>query len=405
MTATTYDDTDWERAIDARWADFRPVPEVDPDAERAARFTAVMSRLGPGAEPGISWAGVDLAEVLAGGYEPPAPTIGLVDGGTPLFYPCAINSVFGDSGGGKTWLGLMVSAQVLAAGETVLLVDYESSPAETTSRLVRLGVDPTAIVERLIYVRPTEAWGPAPWEALERTLAGRVPALAIIDSIGEAMAADGVGQNHDDEVARWFQALPSWLAAQGVAVVTLDHVPKPQQGGRSVDFGIGSHRKRAAVSGAAFYLHVVRAPARSQAGEFHLITRKDRGGHHVHGAPACSVVMVDADGGERIEWAVRHLEVLAPKPTDPRLAGLSPATARVAAVLRAHHERWLGCWEVGDVLAEDGLPLKPDTIRKAGRELVSAGVAERQGNGGPGSASTWRYIPAEGEELPESDPS
>lgn len=256
------------------------------------------------AKLGDSWRPVNLRSVLDGGYEAPAPTVGEVAGDVPLFYPGRINSVFGDSGGGKTWALLMAAAQVMSGGGDVVLIDYEDHAAATVHRLELLGVERATIIEHLVYVNPAEKWGGIAEAMLQLSLEQRDPKLAIIDSTGEGMAVDAVNPNSDDEVARWFRGCARWLADTGAAVVLLDHIVKAQMGNsRAADFATGSQRKRAAINGAAYHLDVVTPPSREHGGMFKLIVRKDRFGHRKHGATACEVRMDnDDDGG--ITWSI-----------------------------------------------------------------------------------------------------
>lgn len=241
---------------------------------------------------GLTWRPVDLAAVLADGYEPPRPTMCLVEGSEyGLFYAGRINAIFGDSGGGKTWVALWAIKEIIQNGQDAVLVDYEDHPAAAVSRLEALGCTRKSILKHLIYIQPQERWNNIAEQNLIEGLAGRNVKFAAIDSTGEGMALDGVNPNADDEVARWFRGVARTLATMGAAVVLIDHVPKVQAGSRNTDFASGSQRKRAAVNGAAYYLEVISAPARDADGKFKLSTRKCRFGWRKHGTIACEVEM------------------------------------------------------------------------------------------------------------------
>lgn len=95
-----------------------------------------------------------------------------------------------------------------------------------------------------------------------------------------------------DEIAKWFRGCARFLANEiGAAVVLLDHVVKSREQSRNSDFASGSHRKRAAVNGSAYFLDVVLAPSRDSDGSFKLFTRKCRFGWRKHGSIACEVSM------------------------------------------------------------------------------------------------------------------
>jgi hypothetical protein len=234
-----------------------------------------------------------------------------------LFYPGRINAIFGDSGGGKTWVALWAIKEAIANNKDAVLVDYEDHPAAAVARLEALGVSRKSLLKHLIYIQPQERWDKLAERNLLECLTDRDVYVAIIDSTGEGMAIDGVNPNADDEVARWFRGVARTLAATGAAVVLIDHVPKVQQGGRNVDFASGSHRKRAAVNGAAYLLEVIIAPSRESNGRFKLGTKKCRFGCRRHGTIACVVEMNNEEDGS-IEFTMvqpEQRETVAFRPT------------------------------------------------------------------------------------------
>lgn len=251
-----------------------------------------------------SWWPVDLAALLASPEDPPRPEVGAVDGSEfGLFYPGRINAVFGDSGGGKSWLLASCIADVLKSGRDAVLVDYEDFPQAFVSRLQQLGVGDDAIVRHLLYFNPTEVWNGLSERVLSEVLSGRDVAVAVLDSTGEAMAVDGVNPNSDEEVARWFRGAGRFLADTGAAVVLVDHTVKSLEYSRNKDFASGSQRKRAAINGAAYYLEVVVAPSRDSDGKLKLLVRKCRYGWRKHGTVACEIDMANRDGG-RVDMRV-----------------------------------------------------------------------------------------------------
>jgi hypothetical protein len=259
----------------------------------------------PKKRPGDSWRPVDLSSIIAGDFVTPTPTVGLVDGVEHgLFYEGRINSIFGDSGGGKTLFLLHLMKEVIIKGHDCVLIDYEDSAAATCARLKDLGVPPAMILKHFLYFQPEEKWSPPAKKAVQESLSGRDVMFAIIDSTGEGMAIDGVNPNSDDDVARWFRGTARCLAKTGAAVVLVDHVPKKQQNGRNTDFATGSHRKRAAINGAAYLLEVVSAPSRTTVGRLKLKTQKCRYGHRKHGTLACEIVIQNPDP-ERNEIEVK----------------------------------------------------------------------------------------------------
>jgi hypothetical protein len=258
-----------------------------------AELPQLLNRNNSANSSGDSWKPIDLRIVLAEGYEQPRPTIGCVEGvDHGLFYSRRINMLFGDSGGGKTWLALFIVGELMRQGRDAIFIDYEDHPASQVSRLEQMGVPRDTILQHLIYFQPSERWNKTSEKNITEACAGRDVAIAILDSTGEALSVDGVQPNSDDEVAKWFRGCARFLANNlGAAVVLLDHVVKSKESSRNSDFAAGSHRKRAAVNGAAYFLEVISAPARDCDGSFRLNTKKCRFGWRKHGTVACEVSM------------------------------------------------------------------------------------------------------------------
>lgn len=242
---------------------------------------------------GDSWKPLDLKKALEQPEVVARPTIGSVDGTDQgLFYPARINMLFGDSGGGKTWLALAIIGEVMLQGRDAMLIDYEDNPASQVARLEQIGIPRDTILQHLLYLQPSEKWNDRSEANLAAACKDRDIAIAVLDSTGEALAVDGVQPNADDEIAMWFRGCARFLADEvKAAVVLLDHVVKSKETSRNSDFASGSHRKRAAITGAAYFLDVVNAPSRDNDGSFKLLTRKCRSGWRKHGSVACEVSM------------------------------------------------------------------------------------------------------------------
>ncbi|GAA1962846.1 hypothetical protein GCM10009798_23300 [Nocardioides panacihumi] len=250
-------------------------------AQQEARAALAVEEARAGRLGGTGWSPVDLRDVLVGlrdgTIDRPAPTLGDFGDGC-LFYAGRINGVHGDSTAGKTWTALVTAAQEIAKGETVVYVDLEDSAEGALARLVLdLGVEPDDVAKRLVYLRPDEPLTLVSTAALRALLAERRPSLVVVDSTGEALAQAGANPNADDEVARWFRTLPLLAVEAGAAVLLLDHATKA---GDKELWPIGSQRKRAAITGAA-YLQKVAAPfGRDQDGRAVLVCAKDRHGNY-----------------------------------------------------------------------------------------------------------------------------
>lgn len=240
------------------------------------------------------WSPIDLAriarQVVDGTLVLELPTVLAVRGLLPLFYRARVNQIFGESGGGKTWIGLAAVVEVVRAGGKAAIIDYEDRPEGITARLVALGLT----VEECARIR---YYGPLTGIL---TGIGRLEAeladvdLIVVDSTGEAMAAGGVKANDDDDVARWVRLAKRLALLPSVpAVLLLDHIPKDKDAPSL--YAIGSQRKRAAVTGAAYRVDTLREPAKGKRGALKLVVAKDRLGNRAKGDTAA---IVDVDGAQ-----------------------------------------------------------------------------------------------------------
>ncbi len=274
---------DDQRALDARNKRLRAVPD-DPDEP---------------SDDDSDWAPIGLADIATamrtGDYQQITPTVLAVEGSNPLLYPERINSLFGESGGGKTWVALAAVAEVARAGERALLIDYEDTPAGIAERLVLMGLsdEEIALVD---YRNPTTGLGFG-LEHIARNIDQANYTLVVLDSTGEAMASGAVNPNADEEVARWFRRVKELMRLPGgPAVVVLDHVPKDKDAPSS--YAIGSQRKRAAVTGAAYRVDTLKEPAKGRSGKLRLTVAKDRPGNRAKGTTAAVVEIESLDDGK-----------------------------------------------------------------------------------------------------------
>lgn len=267
---------------------------------------------------GASWQPVDLAGYMSSSYQKPRPTIGAVDNSDiALFLPGRLSTLFGESGGGKTFFMLHVMKEEIDKGHDVVYVDYEDAAETAIHRLHQLGASNEEILRHLIYIQPREKWCPQAEKDLTQRLSGRDVRLVVVDSVGESIAVEGYNPNADDEVARWFSGAARYFTKEiGAAVVLLDHVTKANTRNRDNDYAAGSLRKRAAIDGAAYSLHVITPASRTSDGEFEFITRKCRNGWRTNGHIAASVRMVNGANG-RVSFTVSQPGCVTRKPFSP----------------------------------------------------------------------------------------
>lgn len=260
----------------------------DADAESAGKAPggALEGAEADEVQPGTSWSPLPLAAVVeglvSGTTSRLGPTVGALTGGSALFYAGKVNGIAGASGSGKTWTALVACAQELAADHDVVYIDLEDDAEGVVGRMLDLGADPKVLLARFHYVRPDEGFKGAARQRLTELLDQHTPTLVVIDSTGEALALDGAKPNDDDDVARWFRALPAAVARRGAAVLVLDHIPKADDAAQGP---IGSQRKRAAISGAQYMQNVRKGQgfAKGAPGSAVLTCSKDRHGTYRQG--------------------------------------------------------------------------------------------------------------------------
>lgn len=224
-----------------------------------------------------NWQPADLAAVYANGLTRPTPTILTRTDGNGLLYPGRTNTIFGESGAGKTWALYIAAAQQIANGDHVIILDWEDDAVAYLTRMTALGMPIELVIANSTYYPIGEGAVKEDLEAIDRIIAERNTSFIGIDSTGEAIAAQGWNQDKDNEVAMWMGALPRRWARLGPCVTMLDHMP--HGGGRE----IGSQRKRAGVSGAAYEAIATEPFAKGKAGTLTFKVAKDRGGNYAKG--------------------------------------------------------------------------------------------------------------------------
>jgi hypothetical protein len=221
-----------------------------------------------------TWWPIDLDPVLRGEVTEHAPEFLTFTDGQPLFYAGKVNGIIGESESGKTWIALQAVTQALALGQRVLYMDFEDAAAGIVSRLKSLGVtDFTG----LSYMSPDEGFGTMAKLDLAETLHTLDPHLAVLDGFNAAMNVLGLDINSNNDATTFAQLLLKPVAATGVCLVYVDHVPKSKDArGKG---GIGAQAKRAMTTGCTLAVHVLEPFGRGNTGRLALSVDKDRAGH------------------------------------------------------------------------------------------------------------------------------
>lgn len=200
--------------------------------------------------------------------------------GQGLLYTTELNWIHGDSGSGKTWVLLYAAAQLLQTATPILWIHYEDpTPNTIISRLRTLGTNRQDVIDGFHY------WDPQ-GEPLDT---GRILTychnngieFVALDSIGEALNAQGLDEDKDPQVGPWLTNGPRAIVNEGIGFCGVDHGTKA---GERPLHPSGSKRKRAAITGAGLLIESVLAPTQTTAGELRIVCAKDRQGNHAQGA-------------------------------------------------------------------------------------------------------------------------
>lgn len=292
-----------------------------------------------------TWSPRDLGDVvdgLVGGtLQRPRPSI--LFGGDDvgfLFYAGHVNALWGESESWKSWIALVTACEVLADGGAVTYVDFEDDEVGMVGRLLALGASPEAIKSRFHYVRP-EASPTGDQTGRLLDLAGRCK-LVVVDSVGEWLALLDLNGNDDVHYAGWAHQCVRPIAGTGTTVVLIDHLPHDSRG---LLRPIGTQRKKASISGAAYRVEVIERPARGVPGRLRLTVAKDRHGSRPSGEVAADVVVAPGEG-EAVSVRLEAPRAVVPPEDDDLLVALARAgddglTKKEAAVemLRGQYRR------------------------------------------------------------------
>lgn len=228
------------------------------------------------------------------------PTLFVRSDGRRLIYPGKVGGFVGESTVGKTLLALMVAAQVLADGGTVVMLDYEDVLPTAVDRLTALGIGRTPLLERFRYLRPDplDAAGAA---SLVWAAAGAE--LVIVDTTAESLVAQGHDEDRAAQVTAWSRLLARPMARTGSAVLLLDHVTKDRE--KRGRYARGSGAKINVTDGASYIITANPPFSRTERGRIKLVVSKDRPGYVGAPGTTAALVYVDPeDGGRRIHWRV-----------------------------------------------------------------------------------------------------
>ena len=255
----------------------------------------------------------DIAGLFSGTMPaPPEPDYLTRLDGHGLLYGEAVNSVFGEPEGGKTWLSLAAIAEELrSVGGRGLFLDLDHNGVRSVAhRLVGLGAPRRVLAdpERFRYAEPE---GANEVMAVVADCEAWRPTIVVIDSVGELVPLFRGDSNSSDDYTRVHRQVATRLAKLGACVVLIDHVSKSTESQKYGATGTGA--KRRAIDGAALRVRI-RSPFTPGRGGSAVITvNKDRHGgvrEHAHldegsKEPTAGIFEMGVSDGPRIVWKLR----------------------------------------------------------------------------------------------------
>lgn len=277
------------RRMDARAGGPAGEPTTPTEDEEKIESKLPPEERNPLEERISSWAAVDLEPYLSGQVVMPQPDVLCREDGKGLIYPGRVNSLFGLSESGKSWVALHACCQQMDRGERVLYLDFEDSPEGTIGRLRALGSGAEDLLTLFRYVRPEDPisemqkgkYGERPTEGgrasssvFQALLDSFDPHLIIVDGMTVLYGLHGQDTNDaggTDVITGWLKR----LCRNGrTTVIAIDHTGK---GGGSGSSPIGAHHKIAMVQGSSLRVDVIERPLRGIVGSLRLVVYKDRG--------------------------------------------------------------------------------------------------------------------------------
>ena len=267
-----------------------------------------------------------------------------------------VHLLYGESGHGKTTVGLEFIRQLISRGEPVVFIDEESGHLKIAGLLQDMGVD--SVDEHLHYfqmpgVRRDDI------DKLFGYVDGVRPALVIFDSLTDQMSNFGLDDNKAVEVNEWFKAVPKTLTMRDYrpCVLLLDHVTKLKD---NVSHSAGSRAKRQ-KSDVLWYLEKVEDFDRNTLGKVTLTLYKNNPGT----MPGKHTLAVGSREGRLICEPFNAME-------------------HGGRTLSEKHERFLSA--INDAPRSNGelqaiLECGHDTVVRLAQDLINLSLAERTGTG------------------------
>jgi len=232
----------------------------------------------------------DIGAALDGNLVTDSADLLLRTDGIGLVYPGKMHMIQAEPSVGKSWVAFYLCSEVLAAGGSAVVIDYEDSLGSILNRMQTVGANHDQLRNRFRYVHPEGPMGAAEIVRLFALVEEMNPDVVIIDGVAESLSRDGLSEDSATDFVQWTDKLPRRLARTGAAVVMLDHVAKDSENrGR---WARGTGAKLAVLDGAAYTLRPAGAAfSKHRAGKIKLTVAKDRPGSV--GAPGETAAIIE----------------------------------------------------------------------------------------------------------------
>jgi AAA domain len=262
-----------------------------------AGYEAQLARLGvePATEAPLF---ANIGELIAGGLAPELPVVARISTAQCLFYKGRLNEIHGEPAVGKTNIMLASSIAVMREGGHVVYIDPEDNAYGIIRRLLALGADKAALIERFHYCQDPDAEA---YCRLHAWVASKTGVFVVLDGIAEALSKEGIDEDKSKDFLPWCRARLRPFVDAGAGVAVSDHVAKnPENRGR---FARGTGAKLGRYDGAVYQAELVEGYSPTKAGSVRLRVSKDRnGGVGIAGQVITELHFTPDSGKTRIEW-------------------------------------------------------------------------------------------------------
>ena len=295
--------------------------------------------------------------------------------GATLLYEGRLNSIFGEPGLGKSWMGAMTAIQAIGRGSRVIWWDHEDVPSTLATRLTALGAGELVESKEIIFATPSLAEDRVEMAVMCQWMKrGRRPGLVVIDSVESA----GLPTDSNN-AAQWYEKRTDPFVHNGTSLLNLDHVPKRRD--ERPRGPIGSTHKNARLTGAALFLDG-KPWTKREGGRVKLVNHKDKHGDLPAGLlKTVAIVEVTHSEDGKLIWAIR--------PPDAEDVAAEDVTLPLLEAIASHGKQGVRTWKAVRGLLKAGHRV----IDPALEDLMKMGFMAK---GQDGNASVFVVTP-EGE--------